>query len=44
MKNGRSSGYEEISAELVICAGKYLDKYLLQVINSCLEQNEMPKQ
>jgi len=43
MKNGTSSGTEGI-LELIKCGREYLNRYLLQLINNCLEQNEIPKQ
>jgi len=43
MKNGRFSGSGEIVSGLVKCGEKYLEKYLLQLINGCLEQNKIPK-
>jgi len=37
MKNERFPGFKRIVPELMKCGGKYLDRYLLQLINSCLE-------
>jgi len=41
MKNGRSSESGGIIPELIKCGKEYLGKYLLQLINSCLEQNKI---
>jgi len=38
MKNEKSTGHERIGPEPVKCAKEYLDRYLLELINSCLEQ------
>jgi hypothetical protein len=42
MENGKSfSIFGEIAPKLVKCGKEYLDRYLLHLINICLEQNEM---
>jgi len=44
MKNGKSSVLGGIVPKLMKCGEEYLNKYQLQLINSCLEQNKIYKE